>query len=162
AQSAPGPLPGSELTTLYHCKSPKVVTRVGTYGYSITYCGTASGNPTTEDDPTTIKTGPYEGLMALKTPYQLDVTAKTSSGGEVEVVGTIEAVAIAVFQFGMFSDVDLGFNAADDFSFGGRVHTNGNLFLSQQTSSTLTISDKVTAVKEIVRQRLTNGVSITD
>ena len=72
----------------------------------------------------------------------------------------MEAVAIPVFQFGMFSDVDLSFFAGPNFDFGGRVHTNGNLFLSQGDGATLTLSDKVTAVKEIIRQRLQNGVSI--
>ena len=70
------------------------------------------------------------------------------------------AVSIPVFQFGIFSDVDLAFNAADSFSFGGRIHTNGNLFLSEGSSGTLTISDKVTAYKEVIRQYLSNGVPI--
>src|SRR5262249_11752808 len=56
--------------------------------------------------------------------------------------------------------VDLAFNAADDFSFGGRVHTNGNLFLAEGASGTLTLSDKVTAFKEVVRQVLSNGGTI--
>ena len=59
------------------------------------------------------------------------MTAKTATGGEVHLVRTMEAVAIPVFQFGMFSDVDLSFFAGPNFDFGGRVHTNGNLFLSQ-------------------------------
>ena len=40
------------------------------------------------------------------------------------------------------------------------MHTNGNLFLAQGDGNTLTLADKVTAVKEVVRQRLQNGVSI--
>ena len=47
-----------------------------------------------------------------------------------------------------------------NFNFGGRVHTNGNLFLSEGGGSTLTLTDKVTAVGEIIRQQLQNGVSI--
>ena len=121
---------------------------------------TPAGNPTTIQPPNPIKTGPYEGLIALQTPYQIDVTAKTSTGGEVHLSRTIESVAIPVFQFGTFSDVDLSFFAGPNFNFGGRVHTNGNLFLSQGTGATLTLAGKVTAVKEVVRQRLQNGVSI--
>ena len=112
------------------------------------------------DDPTTITTGAYEGLIAQQTPYQLDVTARTATGGEVHLVRTIEAVSIPVFQFGMFSDVDLSFFAGSDFDFGGRVHTNGNLFLSEGSGGTLTLRDKVTAVGEIVRQQMQNGASI--
>ncbi len=107
-----------------------------------------------------IKSGPYEGLIAVQTPYQIDVTARTAAGGEMHLIRTMEAVAIPVFQFGMFSDVDLSFFAGPNFDFGGRVHTNGNLFLAEGAGATLTLSDKVTAVKEIIRQRLQNGVSI--
>jgi hypothetical protein len=62
----------------------------------------------------------------------------------------------------MFSDVDLSFSAADQFDFGGRVHTNSNLFLAQggTSSDSLILRDKVTAFREIVRQRLSNGESI--
>jgi Tfp pilus assembly protein PilX len=132
---------------------------VGATGYTISYCAAASGDPTNIGTAKPIKSGPYAGLLALETPYQLDVTAKTATGGETHLVRAIESVAIPVFQFGMFSDVDLAFFAGPDFAFGGRVHTNGNLFLAEG-SGTLTLSDKVTAVKEVIRQQLQNGVSI--
>jgi hypothetical protein len=107
-----------------------------------------------------ISSGPYEGLMALKRQFQLDATARATDGGEVHLRRVVETTAIPVFQFGVFSSVDLSFSAGDDFDFGGRVHTNGNLFLSQGAGSTLRLRDKVTAVGEIVRQRLSNGESI--
>jgi hypothetical protein len=166
--SAPQVLPASSLST-YDCNpSPPVTvpptpaehsTTVGSLGYTITYCTDASGNPVaTSTKP--VKTGPYEGLIAEQTPYQLDVTARTSSGGEVHLIRTMEAVAIPVFQFGMFSDVDLSFFAGPNFNFGGRVHTNGNLFLGQGGGATLTLANKVTAVKEVIRERLQNNVTI--
>ena len=43
----------------------------------------------------------------------------------------MQTVAIPVFQFGIFSENDLSFFAGPDFTFGGRVHTNQNLFLAQ-------------------------------
>jgi Tfp pilus assembly protein PilX len=111
----------------------------------------------------TIQSGPYQGLVALKTRYDMDSTARTSVGGEVHLTRSLETVAIPVFQFGMFSDVDLSFHAGAGFNFGGRVHTNGNLFLAQNTGTTLTLSDKVTALKEVIRKRLANGtVTATD
>ena len=70
-------------------------------------------------------------MVALQSPYQIDVTAKTTTGGEVHLTRTIQAVAIPVFQFGMFSEPDLSFFAGPNFGFGGRVHTNGNLWLAQ-------------------------------
>ena len=107
-----------------------------------------------------ISSGPYEGLMALKRQFQLDATARAVDGGEVHLKRVVETVAIPVFQFGIFSDVDLSFSAAANFDFGGRVHTNANLFLAQSTVGSLILRDKVTAVREIVRQRLSNGESI--
>lgn len=123
--------------------------------YGVTYKGQSSGQ---------ITTGPYSGLTALKRFYELDVTARTAKGGEVHLKRGMETVAIPVFQFGMFSDVDLSFHAGPNFNFGGRVHTNGNLFLAQGGSSTntLTLTEKVTAVKEVIRERLANGMAIGD
>ncbi|MGE3520764.1 MAG: hypothetical protein AB7J63_17595 [Vicinamibacterales bacterium] len=122
--------------------------------YGVTSLGPASSGQ--------ITTGPYQGLIALKKVYDLDASARTATGGEVHLRRKVETVAIPVFQFGFFSEVDLSFSAADDFDFGGRIHTNANLFLAQGGASgdTLWIRDRVTAVKEIIRQRLSNGNSI--
>lgn len=113
---------------------------------------------------TTIQSGPYQGLIALKTAYELHSTARTATGGEVHLARHLETVAIPVFQFGFFSEVDLSFSAADNFDFGGRIHSNANLFLAQGggSSDKLILRDKVTAVGEVVRQRLSNGRSIDD
>lgn len=110
---------------------------------------------------TTISTGPYQGLYALITQYTMNVTARTLTGGDTHLQRVTETVAIPVFQFGIFSDVDLSFFAGPNFNFGGRVHTNGNLFLSEGGGATLTLGDKVTAVKEIVRKRMQNNALIT-
>ena len=109
----------------------------------------------------TIQTGPYQGLIALKQNYNLDAIAVTTNGGESHLTRKIESVAIPVFQFGVFSDVDLSFFAGPNFNFGGRVHTNGNLFLAEGPGNALKLTDKVTAVKDVVRQQLANGVAIT-
>jgi len=62
-----------------------------------------------------------------------------------------------VFQFGVFSDSDLSYFAGPNFNFQGRVHTNGNLFLAEGNANALVLNDKVTAVGEIVRDRLANN-----
>src|SRR5262249_33678367 len=103
----------------------------------------------------------YQGLMALKRTYKLQSSVHTSDGGEAYLKRDIETVAIPVFQFGMFSDPDLSFHAGPNFNFGGRIHTNANLFLAQNTGATLTLEEKVTAVKEIIRRRLVNGVAVS-
>jgi hypothetical protein len=80
-----------------------------------------------------IQSGSYQGLLALKREYRLDVVAKTNLNGEAHLSRILESVAIPVFQFGIFSDVDLSFFAGPNFNFGGRVHTNGNLFRPKAT-----------------------------
>jgi hypothetical protein len=113
-------------------------------------------------DTRTLTMGAYSGLTALVTPYTVDVTAKTKSQSEVSLQRTVNTVSIPVFQFGIFSDTDLSFFPGPQFNFGGRVHTNGNLFLAKGDGSELILGDRVTAVKEVVRQRLSNGMSISN
>src|SRR5215471_10404465 len=110
----------------------------------------------------TIQNGPYQGLIALKKVYGLDAIAKTTNGGEAHLTRRVEAVAIPVFQFGTFSDVDLSLFAGATFTFGGRIHTNGNLFATAQDGGTTTMTDKVTAVGDIIRERMQNGLQITN
>jgi Tfp pilus assembly protein PilX len=136
---------------------PATWTTVGNNGYTISFNADASGNPKVGSSAP-VSSGPYQGLIAELTPYQLDVTSKTFAGTEVHLLRSFETVAIPVFQFGMFSDTDLSFFPGSNFNFGGRVHTNGNLFLA--SGATLTLADKVTAVKDVIRQDLSNAVSI--
>jgi hypothetical protein len=121
--------------------------------------GPPDGNPDPEDaiNGSQITDGVYAGLMGIITPYRMVVTARTRGGSEVRMRRTMQTVAIPVFQFGIFSDNDLSFFAGPDFNFGGRVHTNQNLYLAQGNGTTLTMSDRVTVVGEVVRSHLSNG-----
>src|SRR5262245_25437270 len=114
------------------------------------------------DDPTTgttIAAGPYQGFKGLVTHYNIIVTARSSGGSEVRMRRELQTVAVPVFQFGVFSEGSLAFHSASDFNFGGRVHTNDNLFLAAGSSHQLWLGDKVTAVGEVVRRYLDNGLS---
>jgi hypothetical protein len=130
----------------------------GSSGYTITFTADANGNPA-PDDPngTPITSGPYQGFMGIITPYNILVTARSSGGSEVRMKRTLQTISVPVFQFGVFSEGDLSFFAGPNFNFGGRVHTNGNLYLAEGDSDTLTLSDRVTAVGEVVRTNLSNG-----
>src|ERR1700723_1195062 len=131
----------------------------GTNGFSINFTPDTSannlGNPAATNH--TILSGTYAGLVGLLTPYTLQVTSRTPFGSEVRLQRTVQTVAIPVFQFGIFSDTDLSFFAGPNFDFGGRVHTNGNLWLAEGDGSTLTMANKVTAVGEIITSNLENG-----
>jgi len=75
----------------------------------------------------------------------------------VKLQRTVQTVGIPMFQFGIFSNTDLSFFAGPDFQFGGRTHTNGNLFLAEGNGNTLTMTDKVDAYKDVIRTNLENG-----
>lgn len=124
----------------------------GGSGYDITPRPTRVGQ---------VPSGPYQGLVGLITPYEITVTARSMSGGEVRMRREMQTVGIPVFQFGIFSENDLAFFAGPNFNFGGRVHTNQHLFLKQDAGNTLTLADRVTAVGDIVRTELQNGNSGT-
>ncbi len=134
-------------------------------GYIITWQGEENGQPPSPIDPngTPITNGPYQGLVGLITPYDITVTARTEGVAarfaEVRMRRQMQTIAVPVFQFGLFSENDLSFHAGDDFSFGGRVHTNSNLFLASASGATLTIADKITVVGDLVRTHFANGRS---
>jgi Tfp pilus assembly protein PilX len=126
----------------------------GSSGYNITPTAVDNfGNPA----PTisTIKSGTYSGMYAMLTEYTLVVNARTPGGREVKLQRSVQTVGIPMYQFGIFSDTDLSFFPGPNFQFGGRTHTNGNLFLA--AGSTLTLADKVDAYKDVIRTNLENG-----
>jgi hypothetical protein len=139
----------------------------GGSGYRIGFTADPdTGNPMPESTTgTTIAAGPYQGLRGIITPYDITVTARSRGGAEVRMRRTLQTVAMPVFQFGFFSEQDLGFHNADgtDFQFGGRVHTNGSLYLTHCCSSgnRLTLPDRITAVNEVIRTHLMNGFDAT-
>jgi len=127
----------------------------GTSGYKLTFPTDSNGKPIATHAQ--VKSGPYTGMTGLITPYTLTVTTRTASGAEVELRRTTQTVGIPAFEFGVFCDKDCGFHAGPNFNFGGRVHSNRNLFLAEGSGSTLTLSDKVTAYGEVVRTNIMNG-----
>jgi hypothetical protein len=130
----------------------------GTSGYMVGPALGYNGQNSPIADPNgTITAGPYQGFRGIITPYDITVTARSQGGAEVRMRRQLQTVAVPVFQFGMFSEGDLSFFAGPNFNFGGRVHTNGNLWLAQGNGNTLTLADRVTAVGEVIRTHLSNG-----
>jgi hypothetical protein len=102
---------------------------------------------------------PYAGMNGLITPFTLSVAASTNMGSQVKLQRNVQLVAIPVFQFGIFSNTDLSFFNGPPFDFGGRVHTNGNLWLAANAGP-LYIRDKVTVVGQVIRSNLENQFPI--
>jgi hypothetical protein len=143
------------------------ITNMG-YVESITWpFSDANGNPTGKWD--IVGSGPDQGMVASLVPFNLQVTAtRASSAGEatnnsaitptgasVNLTRTVEVALLPAFEFGVFCAGDCDYFAGPDFNFGGRVHTNGSLFLA--SGAKLTFTDKIAAVGEIVLDQLENG-----
>ena len=139
----------------------------GNPSYLITYPVDGNGNPKAAFAQITSGSSPYQGMTALETPYTLTVGARTTNGAEVKLQRTLQTVGIPLFQFGVFSQTDLSFFPGPNFSFGGRVHTNGNLFLNSGgpanagptdlTKNQLWFASPVTAALDIFRDCRANG-----
>jgi len=142
---------------------------LGNSTYSIAYPKDGNGNPLSQFAQIRSGSSAFQGMSALETTYTLTVAARTVTGGEAKLVRTTQTVGIPLFQFGIFSDTDLSFFPGPNFDFGGRVHTNGNLFLDSGGPSGATpaqsypptiqlwLRSPVTASKDILRDCLSNS-----
>jgi hypothetical protein len=132
----------------------------GASTYNLTFIPDAFGNPATTN-ATILPPSPYAGMQGLITPFTMTVAAQSSaSGAEVKLTRQVQVVAIPVFQFGIYSDSDLSFFNGPSFGFGGRTHTNGNLWLTPNQGPTF-LGDKVTVVGQVIRTNLENGFAVT-
>lgn len=97
-----------------------------------------------------------QGLNALRDEWQIESTAtEKASGVQVALRRKFYNNRVPVFQFGIFYDDDLEFHPGPRFDFGGRVHSNGNLFLMAQTG--LYFSSRVSAVGQVLTDVGRNG-----
>ena len=103
----------------------------------------------------TVSAGSNQGLYAEIVPMNLQITATRPSGASANITRKVEVALIPVFQFGVFCGYDCSYFPGPDFSFGGRVHTNQNLFLG--TGGNLVFNDKVQAYSQVVMDQLENG-----
>jgi hypothetical protein len=108
-----------------------------------------------------VSQGAFSGLTAEIVPMTLQVSAIRPSGATVNMTRGVEVALIPVFQFGVFSDSDITYFAGPEFSFLGRVHTNGNLYLTSNQPGPLVMGDKITAVGQILRDRLPNNYPVS-
>ena len=136
------------------------VNSAGASTYNLTFVPDAFGNPAT-NNATILPPSPYAGMQGLITPFTMTVAAQnTTTGSEVKLTRQVQVVSIPVFQFGIYSDSDLSFFNGPQFGFGGRTHTNGNLWLTPNQGPTF-LGDKVTVVGEVIRTNLENGFVVT-
>lgn len=123
----------------------------GFTGYTFNQTLTRTGS----DEVVTLAGGPYEGLTALRDPWNLDTTATGPSGVQVDLRRTFYSNRIPIFQFGVFYDDDMELSPGAAFAFGGRVHTNGNFYI--RGGGTVQFNSRVSAAGEIVVDVARNG-----
>lgn len=103
-----------------------------------------------ESEPTEISGGTYSGLYALRDEYQVDITTTDNIDlVQTQLRRTFFNDRIPLFQFGIFFEDDLELNRPPLFTFGGRVHTNENFFVSASPAG-IYFRSKATAVGELV------------
>jgi len=128
-----------------------------TYTESISYALNAQGLP--QSSVNTVSSGSNQGLYAEIVPMTLQVIAARPSGASINITRQVEVALIPVFQFGVFCGYDCSYFAGPNFAFGGRVHTNQNLFLA--SGANLIFNDKISAYQQIIMDQLENGHATT-
>lgn len=107
----------------------------------------------------TLTGGPYTGLVAIQDNWRLRTTATSNngstSGTQVQLTRNVLNNRIPIFQFGIFYNDDLELFRPPRFSFGGRVHSNGNFFISPGSEGVY-FDSRVTAADQIVTQTWRN------
>src|SRR5579872_3443413 len=168
----------NDLGYLYSYQAAPTVTAISALGtssympaftnvsYSEYFFNVPNNNGTPITQVRNVSTGPNAGLIAQIIPMTLQVTAqRLPSNSQARLLRSVEVALIPVFQFGAFSESDIDFFPGPNFDFTGRVHSNGNVWLSvggtAPSSVTLTFHDKVTSAGEIIRNYLENGVQVT-
>lgn len=146
----------SQSPSIPNVSFPSTSTQYPSGGYYIWNSG-MSGSSLTSTSETIGGTGPLAGLQGVVTPFTLTAIADGPNKTEVEMKRQVQEVAVPIFEFGIFCNSDCSFFAGPDFNFGGRVATNGNIFLAEGPGSTLTLPNKVTAFKDVVTAELENG-----
>ncbi|MDZ4340081.1 MAG: PilX N-terminal domain-containing pilus assembly protein [candidate division NC10 bacterium] len=82
---------------------------------------------------TTLDSGPYIGLNAMTTPYEVAATAVGPRGSRVRLTQRVNYAEIPLFQFMAFygRGVDLEIAPSPPAVLTGRIHVNGNLHLKE-------------------------------
>lgn len=117
---------------------------------------------TKDSAPVVLTGGTYSGLYALRDSWEVTSTAaEINSDVKVKLKRRFFIDRIPIFQFGMFFEKDLELNRPSLFTFGGRVHTNGNLFVTASSGYGIYFKSKVTAAQEIINDVWKPGMPLT-
>jgi Tfp pilus assembly protein PilX len=112
--------------------------------------------------PVVLTGGTYNGLYALRDSWEISsIATEINSDVKVQLKRRFFSDRVPIFQFGIFYDDDLELNRPPLFTFGGRVHTNGNLFFTAAAPYGIYFNSRVTASKQIVNDVWKPGITLT-
>jgi hypothetical protein len=98
----------------------------------------------------------FQGLKALRDEWELRTSVTDSlSGVKSDLRRRFFNNRVPLFQFGVFYDDDLDFSSAPRFDFGGRVHSNANLYASSWNG--LYFNSRITVNGQVVTDILPSG-----
>jgi len=102
---------------------------------------------------TTIGTGPYAGLFAQTTDYEITTQVSGPRGSQARLGQVVQYMTIPLFQFGVFygRGVDLEIAPGPPMTFNGRVHANSNIYIRGENSNSTKFDSYVTTVGNIYR-----------
>jgi len=95
-----------------------------------------------------VLSGQYSGLFGYRSTYRLASSAQLNSsryGIKSTVWQDVGVESIPLFQFAIFSTMDLEIEPGANMIVTGRVHSNSNLWVMPGTNVSLTFSNDVTA-----------------
>jgi hypothetical protein len=100
--------------------------------------------------------GSFQGLNATRDKWKVQtITTDKSTGVKVIMMREFYNNRIPIFQFGVFYNDNMEYHPGPKFAFGGRVHSNGSIFMMASTG--LYFASRVTAVDQIVTEVARNG-----
>ena len=127
----------------------------------VTYSAASVGTITTAWSNKTLSAGDYSGLSGSAETLTLSATTNDSVGGvdhSTVVTQTLEVQLIPIFQFGVFYQEDLEILPGANLTFAGPVHTNGSLYVGNDSAGTSTSFDSsITAYGDIIHGRKDGG-----
>lgn len=96
--------------------------------------------------------GAYSGLYGLVKSFQVTSVGRiTADPQQVEISLVVQDALVPLFQFAVFYEQDLEFHPGPDMTIGGRMHSNGDMYLGAGAS--LNINSYVTAAGNIYASR---------
>ncbi len=104
----------------------------------------------------------YQGLSGYGAVYRITSIAQNLEGGNniaAAVQQDLQLATVPVFQFAIFYNLDMEMCPGANMVVGGRVHSNGNIYL-QPDGSQLTFLNDVTAAQNIIAGKSPNDPTL--